>query len=274
VRPSRTIPTCSTRSGKRTRASAVVLALVLGTRAAAAGGVPVIRGSYGKDASASGFDHIVRAGFTAIDRGAFPETLDPLPPGVKAFVWLGNWDNKTCAWEKSDDWIRSHLGKIVGHRAILAYNLADEPHLWDCPNVPAALKARTRLVRSLDPKALTFVVIEPHSPGNPYAEYVGTVDVIAADGYPCSHKNGCVMTKIDDQIRLLEEAHVPRYWGVVQAFADSWYRMPTAEELREEFRRWRSSRMEGWLVFSWTYGTDTLERHADLVDVLRAENGR
>ena len=82
------------------------------------------------------------------------------------------------------------------------------------------------------------------------------------------------MTKIEDQVRLLEEAHVPRYWGVLQAFTDSWYRMPTVEELGEEFRLWRASRMEGYLVFSWAWRGETLERHPDLIERLRLENGR
>jgi len=234
-----------------------------------------VRGCYGKDSSPSGFDRIVlRAGFTVIDRGAFRSKLDELPRGVRGLVWLGDYLSKTCALEKSDDWIRSHVSAIAGHPAIAGYYLADEPHVWDCPTAPAQLKARAALVRSLDPGPPTVLVIKGHAPGNPYAPYVGTVDIIGADPYPCSHAHGCDMSKIDDAIRLLHEAGVPRYWGVIQAFADSYYRMPTVEELREEFRRWRGSRMEGYLVFSWAWRGETLENHADLIECLRAENGR
>jgi hypothetical protein len=117
-------------------------------------------------------------------------------------------------------------------------------------------------------------VLEPHTPGNPYAPYVGTVDVIGADPYPCSYTNGCRMTKIEDEIQLLEAAGVPRYWGVLQAFADSYYRYPTPDELREEFTLWRASRMEGYVVFAWSYAGNSLEDHPELVDVLREENAR
>ena len=232
-----------------------------------------MRGCYGDDPSPSGFDHITGAGFNVVDRGAYLDELNALPPGVKGWVWLGNYDNTTCSWEQSDDWIRSHVSAIAGHPAIAAYYLVDEPHVWDCPSAPTQLKTRSDLVKSLDPRPPTLAVIEPHSPGNPYTPYVGAVDVIGVERYPCSYANGCVMSKIDDAIQLANDAGVPRYWAVVQAFADSYYRMPTADELRDEFRHWGASRMEGYLVFSWAYGTDTLENHPDLVDVLATENG-
>jgi hypothetical protein len=232
------------------------------------------RGVYGKDSSASGFDEIVAAGFNLIDRGPYREYLDALPSGAKAFVWLGDYDNTTCTWEKSDDWIRTHVAAIAGHPAIGAYFLVDEPHVWDCPDAPAQLKARSDLVKSLDSGPPTLAVIEPHSPGNPYTPYVGTVDVIGIDRYPCSYANGCVMSKIDDAIQLIEASGAPRWWGVIQAFADSYYRMPTADELHEEFQHWRASSMEGYLVFAWAYGADTLQNHPDLVEALASENSR
>jgi hypothetical protein len=233
----------------------------------------LLRGCYGKDSSTSGFEQIRAAGFTVIDRAAFRGALDALPPGMKGFVWLGQYKDD-CSWEKSDDWIRSHVPAIAGHAKIFAYMIADEPHIWDCPNAPAQFKARSALVKSLDPGPATFAVIEPHSPGNPYAPYVGTVDVIAADAYPCSHAHGCDMSKIETAVRLLDEARAPRYWAIVQAFGDSYYRMPTPEELREEFRHWRRSRMEGYLVFSWAFRGNSLQDHPDLIKVLNEENGR
>src|SRR2546430_7951463 len=119
-----------------------------------------------------------------------------------------------------------------------------------------------------------MAVIEPHWPENPYTPYVGTVDIIGVDRYPCSYVNGCVFSKIDDTLALLDQAGVPRYWAFIQAFADSYYRMPTADELHEEFRHWRRSRMEGYVVFSWAYGADTLENHPDLIDALAWENSQ
>src|SRR5438270_9141269 len=220
-----------------------------------------VHGCSGDDTSASGFDHLVSAGCNVIDRSAFRKYLDALPRGAKGKVWLGNYDNSTCSWEKSDDWIRSHVPAIAGHPAIGVYELADVPHVWDCPSAPAQFKERSDLVRSIDPGVPTFAVIEPRAGENPYSPYVGTVDIIGADRYPCTYKHGCVMSKIDETIRLLDEAGVPRYWVAVQAFADVTHRLPSADELREEFQHWRQSRMEGYLVFSWDFGSTQLDDH-------------
>ena len=233
-----------------------------------------VRGCLGKDSSATQYDNILAAGFSAIDRGAYRTYLDALPAGAKALVWLGDYDNTTCTWEKSDDWIRTHVAAIAGHPAIAAYYIADEPHIWDCPLAALHVKVRSDLVKALDPVHPTMAVIEPHWPENPYTPYVGTVDVIGVDRYPCSYVNGCVFSKIDDTLALLDQAGVPHYWAFIQAFADSYYRMPTADEVHEEFRHWRQSRMEGYVVFSWAYGIDTLENHPDLIDALGRENSQ
>jgi len=136
------------------------------------------------------------------------------------------------------------------------------------------VQRRSELVKSVDPNPPTLVVIKPQSPGNPYVAYVGTADVIGVERYPCSWTSGCVFSKIDDQIHLAEEAGIPRYWALVQAFGDSYYRMPTVEELHEEFRHWRASRMEGYMVFAWTWEGDSLENHPDLLQALREENAQ
>jgi hypothetical protein len=236
-----------------------------------------VRYVYGNDSSASGFDLQVAAGFTTIDLGAYLSELEALPDGTQALVWLGDYDNTTCTWERSDDWIVTHVGAIAGHPKIAGYFIADEPHLWDCPNAPADVQRRSQLVKSVDPNPPTLVVIEPQSqsPGNPYAPYVGMADVIGVERYPCSLASGCVFSKIDDQIALAEAAGIPRYWALIQAFGTpDYYRLPTAEELHEEFRHWRASRMEGYMVFAWSWKDNLLEDHPDLLQALWEENAQ
>ena len=234
---------------------------------------PAPRGCFSRDSSPTGFDAIVAAGFTVIDTGTDPGVVNALPAGRRALVWLGNYDNTTCTWDRSDDWVIANVAPLAGNPKVEAYNLADEPRLWQCPSAVRDLAARSALVKSLDPGRPTFAVIQPHFPENPYAPYVGAVDIIGVDRYPCSWAAGCVYAKIDETIGLLEAAKVPRYWAVVQAFADSYYRWPTVEELHEEFRHWRASRMEGYVVFSWAYLGDSLANHPDVLSALTAENG-
>jgi hypothetical protein len=234
---------------------------------------PGPRGCFSRDSSPTGFDDIVAAGFTVIDTSTDPGTVNALPPGRRALVWLGNYDNTTCTWDRSDDWIVAHVTPLAGNPKVEAYNLADEPRVWQCPSAVQDVAARSALVKSLDPGKPTFAVIMPHFPENPYAPYVGAVDIIGADRYPCSWAAGCVYSKIDETVGLLEAAKVPRYWAIVQAFADSYYRWPTVDEVHEEFRHWRASRMEGYIVFSWAYLGDSLVNHPDVLDAVTAENG-
>ena len=77
-----------------------------------------------------------------------------------------------------------------------------------------------------------------------------------------------------DAILLLQQAGVTQYWPVIQAFEDAYYRLPTGAELSEQFRRWRTSQMTGYLLFSWYYGSESLDQHSELQSVLRVENAR
>jgi hypothetical protein len=77
------------------------------------------------------------------------------------------------------------------------------------------------------------------------------------------------------------EAAVPdrlgiRYWGVIQAFGDDYYKLPTPQELHEEFLYWRATRMQGYDVFAWQWPRDRpalwLANHPDLQAQLAKEN--
>ena len=69
-----------------------------------------------------------------------------------------------------------------------------------------------------------------------------------------------------------------RYWGVLQAYADDWYRMPTPDEMHQQFEHWRSTNMEGYLVFAWRYPDDSpstwLAHDSALKAQLAIENAR
>ncbi len=237
-----------------------------------------VRGVYGRDSTPSGVGLIAAAGFDAVTVGPWREELDALhAAGMKGVVWLWDYDDERCAFEKDDRWVRQVVGAIAGHPAVLAYQVADEPSFArvepGCPAVPEQVRARSELIHSLDPVPPTYVVI-PTWDGReayPYQHFAGTTDVMGLDVYPCWHQTAeCQMEIIDDAIAAADEDAVPRYWAVLQDFDDGWYRSPTAAELDAQFERWAGSRMEGYFVYHWNEGD--LESKPDHLAVLAKNN--
>jgi hypothetical protein len=245
------------------------------TSSQAAGHTYAVRGIYDRDFSTTGFDDETALGFNVIDTGPYKEILDPLAArGLGAMVWLGGYDNSTCKFVKSDRWVRTHVRQIAGHPGVAAYNIDDEPRANSCPNAPAQIKRRSKLVKSIDPSAVTFLV---DYKVDQLRLWAGTVDVIGLDAYPCNLKlNGCDFTGLDQLVAEADRLGI-RYWGVIQAFGDDYYKLPTPAELHALFDRWRSSNMEGYLVFAWRWPADRpdlwLANHSELQAQLAIENG-
>jgi hypothetical protein len=246
----------------------------------------LVRGAYGKDSSTLGYSVMAADGFTSVMTGPYKELLDPLAAhGLKGVVWLGAWRNApTCGFERDDATITRLVSAIAGNPAILAYYLADEPHVTECPNAPALFKKRTDLVHSLDPGSKTFTVIQASENGvaHDYAPWAGSVDIIGFDVYPCPRSSGtCNFGLIDSAIQAIKAAGVTQYWAVVQDFQDCYYRLPTPDELASQFDHWAQSSMSGYFVFSWNYqsvqpncpGT-TLDSHPENIAQLKYENSR
>jgi len=207
-----------------------------------------VRGIYDKDLSATGFDDEAAAGFNFIDSSPDREELDRLAARkLKGFIWLGGYSNARCRFNESDDWVRSHVKAVAGRAAVVAYYIDDEPDAAKCPSAPAQMKARSDLVKSIDSGPPTLLVA--------YRQlrlFAGKTDVVGLDHYPCSIEHGCDYARIDAQAAEADRLGV-RYWGVIQAHGDSYYKVPTPEQLHQEFVHWRSTRMEGYLVFACRY---------------------
>src|SRR5215218_6787943 len=78
-----------------------------------------VRGVIDRDFSATGFNDEAAVGFNFIDTSPYAEELDPLAArGLKGFVWLGGYSNDSCAFNKSEDWIRSHVSAIADNPAV------------------------------------------------------------------------------------------------------------------------------------------------------------
>ena len=212
-----------------------------------------VRGIYDRDSSKTGFDDEAALGFNAIDSGPYRDQMDALGRrGLKGIVWLGPYSNESCSFTKSDGWVRSRVARIADHRAVGAYFIDDEPDADKCPGAPAQIKARAALVKSIDRRPPTLIVSYQV---DQLERFAGTVDVIGLDHYPCSTRHGCDYDVINEQAAVADRLGI-RYWGVIQAFGDDWYKLPSPHELHSQFLYWRATKMEGYLVFAWRYPRD------------------
>ena len=216
----------------------------------------VVRGIYGHDASASGWDAIGATGFNVVTVGAYRDALDTvLEAGLQGVVWLGEYHRtSSCDFEFSDEKVRRLVSEVAGHPAIAAYFLADEPsyaRVQGCPSAPDDLKRRSDLVHSLDPGIPTVVTLTTWDGVESFAyePWVGTADIFGLVVYPC-FQGSCDFSLIDEAISEAAADGLGEYWAIVQDFADSWYDLPDPDELDEQFSRWSRSEMTGYLVFA------------------------
>ena len=214
-------------------------------------------------------------GFTAIDVN--PSQLAAVPPGSKALVWLGGYDNETCAFSTSDAQLRDEFARyeLAAAPSVLGYFLADEPNsTGGCPAAPQQVRQRSALVRSLDTDVRHITLANIDDPTQ-FAAFRASADVISTDPYPCTAASDtCDWSMIPSYIAALRAAGIVRYMGMVQAFSGDNWRWPTANELRMMLDQWRASQWCGMIVFSWSYAGGTLADHDDLRSVLRDFNAR
>jgi len=245
------------------------------TLAMAANGSPyAVRGVYDRDLSKTGFNAEAAIGFNYIDSGPDQGEMRALVAHhLKGLIWLGGYDEATCQFGESDAWVRSHVSAIAGSQGVGAYYVADEPNAAVCPTAPAQIRARSDLVKSIDPRAPTLLVTYRAAQ---LPLFAGTVDVIGLDHYPCSRPHGCRYSMIDREAAAADRLGI-RYWGVVQAFGDDYYKLPTPQQIHQEFVHWRATKMQGYLVFAWRWPRNSpglwLANHSKLRGQLAHENG-
>lgn len=163
-----------------------------------------VRGAYGRDSSANGVSIMRAAGFDSVTVMPSLADLDALEAaGMRGVVWLWDYDDDRCAFEKDERWVRQTVAAIADHPAILAYQVADEPSFAmvdpGCPDVPAQIRARAELIESLDRGATTYVVI-PTWDGReafPYEHFAGTTDVMGLDVYPVPPRGSRLRLRAD-----------------------------------------------------------------------------
>ncbi len=239
-------------------------------------------------------------GFNAAIASASRSGLDNAAAnGMKAFVWLGDYDDSSCTLEKSDAQITSAVAAVRSHPALLGYFVADEPEQAEthCPRVVAQIKARSAFIRSLDPNRAhaTFEVISNQGTNlkcYDYATFMGATDIMALDIYPF-RQDASYVPCVSDASKPLRDiaqaiaafkrqaaayrtAHpgfVPRFYGMAQDFEDTIWRRPTVADLRQQYAAWQNSGMEGWWYFSWDWQAHSLDGNSAHACEFKRENG-
>jgi hypothetical protein len=279
----------------------------------------VIRGTYGRDTTCqppageddnachwgSGVANMLSAGFNVVQTDPFifngqDGGLRALgAEGLKGIVWMGGWSNSSCSFAMNNTDFATLVDQLtadsVAHAAIYAYYVGDEPRLSACPTAPAAFAARTSLLHAHDAIGMSYTVIQDFdSGGSPdhgaayYNKWMGTVDVIGFDVYPCSFANGVDFNLAPPQktrqpcdvgaggmistdagyvetagfggagtCTLYSGAMGPctPYLALLQDFQDCYYELPTNTDLRSQAQDWNTygTKKSGIVIFSWNF---------------------
>jgi len=191
--------------------------------------------------------------------------------GLTGMLYLGGYDGGTCTFGWSDATVTSRVTAIRDNPASVMYYVADEPHTASCPNAVQQIRARSRLVKSIDPTASTAIAEDRQADVTAFAN---STDVMILSTYPCSHVNGCVLSKIDAALSTARSAGVRHPWGAPQSFGDDYYRVPSPGELQALIARWKAGGAQGFFTYTWNCCGDpeTLANHPELWDAWRDEN--
>jgi hypothetical protein len=259
-----------------------LFAPLLAPPALAATGPGFSAGTYGEDSSRTGYDIKRGIGFNTVYMGVTlggltgaRTKLDALNSlGMKAVIYTGSFDRAVeCGFERDDAWIRTVVTGLRGHPAIRAWQLGDEVNgrrTRNCASIPATMKKRTDLIKSIDPGARTYITLGMSGVDAPYEyeKYIASADILGLVIYPCvRQKTSCVWDKITNAIAEAQRDSLPRYWAVVQDFGNSFYRQPTSQELRKQLDLWRTSDISGYFVYHWKQGAiESKPLHMDVFE--------
>lgn len=237
-----------------------------------------VRASFGRDLSATGMNRIRRAGFNGV-------SVTPLDTrdlktikrkGMRAVVWLWDYNNRTCSFQRSNDFVRHHVRRLADNPAVVAYHIADEPQATQCPTAPRQLKARSDLIHSLDPGTPTMIALTIRGGGEwyPYQRFVDSADILGLVVYPCTWRYGCRFGMINTALKEAKADGVKRFWAIMQVFGKkkNWYRQPTPAQVARQFDAWGTSGMEGYMAYHWGYGE--LDSRPSHLSALAKQNRR
>src|SRR3989442_2375243 len=197
-------------------------------------------------------------------------SADQLPGRTRGMMYMEDYDNSTCDWEVSAPELTAKVAAMAGDPKVAGYYFSDEPDPYACPSAPGQHRARSQLIHSLDPGKMTVMTMDSNSGQASLDQtplWVGAADYVGLDPYPCRQNEPCNFGWIDAIIEAADRAGLS-YWGVVQAFADSTWRWPTAREERHMLCQGATSRESGNVGLSRTWAGQSLPNQPRLLRVL------
>ncbi|HSX30915.1 MAG TPA: hypothetical protein VLE99_03295 [Candidatus Saccharimonadales bacterium] len=266
--------------------------------------------------SDSSLSQIVADGFNLVDisgstsnPSSTASTVNALPSGVQALVWVGNLDNSSgppcpapgftlAQYEALVDGL-AHNSKVYG------YFLSDEPHPSICPNAASDIQARADYLHQKAPAQKAFIVVLDGSNqcgsqlGCEYAALSPThthVDLIGLDPYPCHYSGStavpCNNSQITDRYNSAIASGIPAsaIVPVFQTFGQEgrsdggsvYYRTPSATELQSMLDTWKTLVPNPAFDYAYSWGVQcgsscpspqALSNHAELQAVMSGHNG-
>jgi hypothetical protein len=211
-------------------------------------------------------------GYNVHDTGMSVSTINGLPAGDQAMVWVGV-NKDTCA---APSGTTSFISANATNPRIYGYYLFDEPADSHCVS---AIKA---LADAIPSGQKAFVELTDY-PGT-YAAYAPAnshLDLIGIDPYPC-HDGSCDLNEINTEVTAALAAGIPK--GILvptfQAFGGGSkpWDAPTASQLQSILDRWESLLPNPQMdyTYSWStqsgYLSDALSTRTDWQDVMKRHN--
>jgi hypothetical protein len=209
-------------------------------------------------------------------------TLNALPSGVQALVWVGNLDNappgSSCpAPGFSDTQFHNLVNALAGNSKVYGYYVSDEPHPSVCPSAAADIAARSDYIHNVAPGQKSFIIVQDGNgicgatlgceysvltPATTHADYIGL------DPYPCHYSgatpvacdNSVIVTKFNTAVSkgISVSAIIP----VFQTFGQEgridgksvFYRTPSSSELQSMLDTWASLTPTPAFDYAYTWG--------------------
>jgi chitodextrinase len=218
-------------------------------------------------------------GYNLIDVSTKSEA-DATPPGTFGQVWLYDYDNRTCTWEKDDTYVRNMVSSMADDPKVAGFYFSNEPDPFACPTAPQQHKQRNALIKSLAPNKYTLIGIDANwrEHFDAYGSmWVGTADYINYNPYICYERDTstCDFAWLDHVLQTAQSLPQP-YFISLQAFREAGeWRWPTATEETQMLNQLKDpslTGLRGYLTFSWNWQNDPLLNHPAVLQAIQDFN--